>query len=256
MSDNSVKNKTEIHSFTHNQRKNSDDVNPLLISSDEIIESKNANFIVGKRKSGKLVNLNEKSSSSFMERFKQKLADDYVKYYEVDKKQYLISKSYSFQTSQATLYFNVTFNFYLKVKDACHIVENNITSLLGCIDLQLNRFGAEISSKYLVAYTNDAKSALQQNFDVFVMPDYLQFTPGLVEVSPDKNAIEYLRNIEERDIKMQSAGADTAVNTVIAVGSVLEQKAPLQIEDHHINKLLTVENYINNISSDKKLESD
>ena len=58
MSDNSVKNKTEIHSLTHNQRKNSDDVNPLLILSKEKIESKNDNFIVGKRHSGKLVNLN------------------------------------------------------------------------------------------------------------------------------------------------------------------------------------------------------
>lgn len=256
MSDNDVKkNKTETHIYSHNQRKNSDDVNPLLIKSNEKIDSKNDNFIVGKRQSGKLVNLSEKSSASLIERAKQKLTDDYVNYYEVDKKQYSISKSYSFQTSQSTLYFDVCFNFYLKVKDPCPIVENNITSLLSCIDLQLRRFGAETSSKYSVAHTNDAKSALQQNFDVFLMPDYLQFTPGLVEVSPDKNAIEYLRNIEGRDIKIQSVGADSAVNTAIAVGSVIEQKVPLQIEDHHINKLLPVDGYINSITSDKKLES-
>lgn len=241
--------------ISHRQRQLNEDVNPLLKSSQLIINSVDDNFVVGRQKSGQLSKMgpNRIVGLSFKDRtvqaMKERFLDNFVKYYEVDKKGYPFSIRLNSSTSQPTLKFTVRLDFTLQVIDPCPIVEGNVTSLLECVLQDLKKLVDMTTSRFLVQYSNDAKLTLQANLDNFTPPPYLRLIAGAVDVGPDAEALVVLRQVEEEEIRLQGVGVDTAVNTAKAIGTVLQEKVPSQIEDHHAAKMVPLHSLIQRLSS-------
>lgn len=236
---NNKKNTTEVHKINHNARKFNDDVNPLIHHSEKIFTSSADNYIVARKKDGTCVLYPEKFHGSILSLIKDKIFNPIIKFYEVDKKKYHFLLTMSLPTSQSTLRFTASFHFELCIKDPRKIVQDHSTSMLSYVFATLLKKSSEESSNFKVDQTKDAKERLQLIFDKLELPQFLEFSPVVVELTPDAAAMEHLKIIEQESIKLQRERSELTLNTAKAMGNEIAQRAPELLEDHHIHKVIS-----------------
>lgn len=221
--------------ITHNQRAKSSDVNPLLQSSPQPITSADDNFIVGRQADGKLSNVVPGFKLSFKEKFLNPLG----KYYEVDKRSYPFALSLgNMPSAQATFKFNVILEFNLKVVEPCAVVQDNCTSLLDCIMLDLRRCVHGVTGKFLVQDVGQASTELQAALLSFNGPPFLQIVFGVIGVAPDEDAARMLHELERKQMELELIGSRGEVGAAQRVVDKIVDKAADGIEEHQIQKLL------------------
>lgn len=221
--------------ITHNARAKSSDVNPLLQSSPQPLTSPDDNFIVGRQADGRLSNI----VPGFRLPIKERFLNPFQKYYEVDKRSYPFALVLNnMPSAQATFKFNVSLEFSLKVVEPCAIVQNNCTSLLDCIMLDLRRCVHDITGKFLVQDVKAARSELQSALLSFGVPAYLKIVFGAIEVAPDEDAAKMLHELERKHMELQVIEGRAQVGVAQRVGEKIVDKAAEGIEDHQIHKLL------------------
>lgn len=221
--------------ITHNQRAKSSDVNPLLQSSPQPITSADDNFIVGRQANGKLSNV----VPGFRLPFKEKFLNPLEKYYEVDKRSYPFALILgNMPSAQATFKFNVSLEFNLKVVEPCAVVQDNCTSLLECIMLDLRRCVHSVTGKFLVQDVGQAITELQAALLSFNVPPFLQIVFGVIGVEPDEDAARMLHELERKQIELQLIGSRGERGAAQRVIDKIVDKAADGIEEHQIQKLL------------------
>lgn len=221
--------------ITHNQRAKSSDVNPLLQSSPQPITSADDNFVVGRQADGKLRNI----VPGFKLSFKEKFLNPVEKYYEVDRRAYSFAINLgNTPSAQATFKFNVTLEFNLKVVEPCAVVQDNCTSLLECIMLDLKRCVHSVTGKFLVQDVGKATTELQTELLSFNGPPFLQIVFGVIGVAPGEDAARMLHELERKQIELELIGSRGEVGAAQRVVDKIVDKAADGIEEHQIHKLL------------------
>jgi hypothetical protein len=219
--------------IAHKQRDSSDDVNPLLQSSPYPIVSDDDNYVVGRQRGGQLHSI----VPGFKLSLKDKLLNPIEKYYEVDRRSYpFVIRFDETPSAQATFKFIVTLEFNLKVLDPCAIVSENHTSMLHCIRLDLKRCVHDVTSRFLVQNTDDARLALHAALNSFGPPAFLQMVLGVVDVMPDQRAAQMLSELHAKDLKVALIGTQTELNTATGIGDKIAASAAQAVEEHQLAK--------------------
>jgi hypothetical protein len=232
---NSATTPSTSRTITHNKRDKASDVNPLLQSSSEIIVSADDNFIVGRQKGGQLHNI----VPGFKLSFKDNWFNGIEKYYEVDKRSYPFVVPFDGMASaQATFKFNVSLEFTLQVVDPCAVVKENYTSLLDCILLDLKRSVYDITSRFLVQKTDEARMSLQTALMSFNCPPFLKMNCGVVDIMADAAATKMLRELEQKNLEMALIGKKTEIDSAMALSSKVTEVYTNNVEEHEIQKHL------------------
>lgn len=221
--------------ISHNQRAKSSDVNPLLQSSEQPITSAADNFIVGRQADGKLSNV----IPGFKLPFKEKWFKPFKKYYEVDKSSYLFTlELLNTPSAQPTIKFNVILEFNLKVIEPCAVVQDNCTSLLDCIMLDLKRCVHDVTSKFSVQAVGQASTELQTALLSFNSPPFLRIVFGVIEVAPDRDAASKMREMEGKQMELDVIDSRGAVGVKQQYVNKIVGKAADGLEEHQIQKLV------------------
>jgi len=232
---NSANIQSASRTITHNMRDKASDVNPLLQSSSEAIVSADDNFVVGRQKTGQLHNI----VPGFKLSFKDSWFNGIDKYYEVDKRTYpFVVRFEGMASAQATFKFNVSLEFTLQVVDPCVVVQEKYTSMLDCILLDLKRSVYDITSRFLVQKTDEARMALQTALLSFNCPSFLKLSWGIVDIMPDAQAAKMLRDLEQKNLEIALIGKKTEIDSAIALSSKVTEVYTANVEDHEIQKHL------------------
>lgn len=221
--------------ITHNKRDKSSDVNALLQSSSQLIVSADDNYIVGRQKGGQLHNI----GPGFKLSFKDGWFNGIEKYYEVDKRSYPFVVTFKEMASaQATFKFNVALEFTLKVVDPCVVVKENYTSMLDCILQDLKCAVYDITSRFLVQRTDEARMALQTALVSFNCPAFLKMNCGIVDIMPDDAAAKMLRELEQKNLEVALIGKKTEIDSANAISTKVTEAVTNNVEEHEIQRQL------------------
>jgi hypothetical protein len=159
------------------------------------------------------------------------------KYYEVDKRAYPFVVTFNEMASaQATFKFNVAIEFTLKVVAPCVVVKENYTSLLDCILLDLKRSVYDITSRFLVQKTDEARMSLQTALVSFNCPAFLKMNCGIVDIMPDAAAAKMLRELEQKNLEVALIGKKTDIDSANALSTKVTEAYTNNEEEHEIQK--------------------
>lgn len=150
-------------------------------------------IIVGITKNGPINFYPKKDEYSFLDRIFNPVRE----YCEIDSKEFDVTLDFKSATNQPGIYFLVSIRFGIGVTNGADFIRSNVTDMRAYVERGLQRRAAEVLEGFAKEQAQQARAKIKEVLDEYEPDgDFLRFTLGHVEVTPDEDVLKLIRECE------------------------------------------------------------